>query len=37
MNTNLLNTHNTELSHCNFKLSTLFNMISGGGVSLCGP
>ena len=34
---NLPNTHKAELTHSNLHLSNLSNLISGGGVSLCGP
>ena len=34
---NLLNKHKSELIHCNLNVSNSSNMISGGGVSLCGP
>ena len=34
---NILNTHNSELIHCNANLLYLLNMTSGAGVCLCGP
>ena len=33
----LLNTHKTKFIHSNLHLLNLFNLISGGGVSLRGP
>ena len=33
----LLNTHKAELIHCDSNLFNLLNLISGIGVSLCGP
>ena len=33
----MLSTHKAELTHCNVNLLNLFNLTSGGGVSLRGP
>ena len=33
----LLDTHKSEIIHCNLNSINVFNLTSGGGVSLCGP
>ena len=33
----VLNTYEAELIHCKLNVLNLLNLISGGGVSLCGP
>ena len=33
----MVNTHNTELVHCNLNVTNVLHMIYGGGVLMCGP